>query len=123
MENPFLGIIGKALVGASIVIGGVAIGANAIINQAKSAVDAVNVRQLANALELYHLDRQYYPPVQDGELIDLLSHEGYIIKNAPDPTRIKYESYDNGQRYTLSIDQQEFYIGNEFDGPTVSATE
>ncbi|MFA6552548.1 MAG: type II secretion system protein GspG [Candidatus Paceibacterota bacterium] len=94
------------LLGATIMIGGVAIHADDIIGDAKSAVNGANVHQLATVLEIYYSDHNQYPNVQNGEeLVNKLSAEGYIQNRPLDPTVFTYEIKSNGQDYSLSINK------------------
>ncbi len=108
IENPFIGLIAKALIGTAVMVGVVSFSAVSILNQAKFAVSEVDAHELANALEMYHTDYQTYPEVQNGAVIGVLEQGGYIIKNAPNPAFVHYQPLDNGNDYRLSLDHSEY---------------
>lgn len=94
------------IIGTVITVNGVAIHADDILNQAKSAVNGANVHQLATVMEIYYSDHDSYPNVSGGEaLIDILEQDGYIQNRPLDPNVFKYEPKANGQDYTLALNK------------------
>ena len=94
------------LLGSVLVVNGVMINTDDIINQAKASVNAANVHQLATVMEIYYMDHDTYPTVSGGEaLIDTLETEGYIRNRPLDPKVFTYESKANGQDYSLALAQ------------------
>ena len=92
------------IIGTVFTVNGIAIHADDITNQAKSAVNGANIHQLATAVEVYYSDHNSYPNVSGGEaLIEELESEGYIRNRPIDPNVFKYESEMNGQDYSLKI--------------------
>ena len=92
------------IIGTVFTINGIAIHADDITNQAKSAVNGANFHQLATVMEIYYNDHDSYPNVSGGEaLINKLESEGYIRNRPLDPNVFKYESEKDGQDYSLKI--------------------
>ena len=92
------------LLGATIMIGGVAINADKILVDAKSVVNNANIHQLATVLEIYYSDHNQYPEAQNGEeLVEKLSTEGYIQNRPLNASIFNYEIKANGQNYSLSL--------------------
>ncbi|MDO8590331.1 MAG: hypothetical protein Q7R69_03630 [bacterium] len=85
-------------------VNGVLVNTDDIINQAKASVNGANMHQLATVIELYYSDHDSYPNVTNGKsLIDTLESEGYIQSRPLDPSVFKYEPKKNGQDYSLKL--------------------
>ena len=109
MTNILLEAIITALIGSSLVVGGVVLHADDAINSAKSAVNAANVHQFATVLELYYDDHQTYPRVSGGEpLVRELFQGGYIRSKPLDASVFRYEPRDGGQDYSLTLNWEIF---------------
>ncbi len=94
------------LLGSVILVNGVLLHTDDIINQAKASVNGANIHQLATVMEIYYMDHNTYPTVSGGEaLIDTLESEGYLRSRPLDANVFKYESKDNGQDYSLALAQ------------------
>jgi len=102
--NTILSTTLALLIGTIITVNGIAVAADDIINEAKSAVNGANLHQLATVLELYYSDYGYYPNVSGGEaLINKLSEEGYILNQPFDSSVFQYQPTADGQDYSLSL--------------------
>ena len=92
------------LLGSVLLINGVLVNTDDVINQAKASVNSANVHQLATVMEIYYMDHDTYPNVSGGEaLINTLESEGYIRNRPLDPKVFAYESKSNGQDYSLAL--------------------
>ena len=101
-----LSTILATLLGSVILINGVFVNTDDIIAQAKASVNGANVHQLATVIELYYSDHDSYPTVSGGEaLIETLESEGYIRNKPLDPKVFNYEPKQNGQEYSLKLNQ------------------
>src|SRR3989338_344015 len=99
-----LSTIISVVLGSFIVINGVLVHTDDIVNQAKASVNGANVHQLATVIELYYSDHDSYPNVSGGEaLIETLESEGYIRNRPLDPKVFQYEPKRNGQDYSLKL--------------------
>ena len=95
-----------AALGSVLVVNGVMINSDDIINQAKASVNGANVHQLATVIELYYMDHDSYPNVSGGEaLVNELATEGYIQNRPLDANSFNYESKLSGQDYSLTLAQ------------------
>ena len=93
-----------AILGSVMLVNGVLVHTDDIINQAKASVNGANMHQLATVIELYYSDHNFYPNVASGkDLIDTLESEGYIQSRPLDPDVFKYEPKSNGQDYSLKL--------------------
>lgn len=94
------------LLGSVLLINGVLVNTDDVINQAKASVNGANIHQLATVMEVYYMDHDTYPNVSGGEaLINTLESEGYIRNRPLDPKVFTYESKANGQDYSLALAQ------------------
>lgn len=92
------------IIGTVIMVNGIAVNTDDILNQAKSAVNGANVHQLATALEIYYLDHEAYPNVSGGQaLVDTLEQEGYIQNRPLDANVFAYAVKDGGENYSLAL--------------------
>lgn len=92
------------IIGSVITVNGIAIHADDILNQAKSAVNGANVHQLATALEVYYMNHNTYPQVSGGQaLVDTLESEGYINNKPLDANVFTYEIKNGGEEYSLKL--------------------
>lgn len=102
--NTLLSTTLSLIIGSVIMVGGVAANADDIIAEATSAVNRLNVHQIATALELYYSDHMSYPMVEGGDaVIEKLHAEGYIMNKPLDPNAFHYEPAADGQNYTFSL--------------------
>ncbi|MBS4051453.1 MAG: type II secretion system protein GspG [Methylomonas sp.] len=102
--NPLYGTVIAGVLGCSIVIGGVALRADDLINEATRVSNQANIHQLATVLELYELEHGTYPKVSGGEaLIEELVSKGYLRSRPLDPDDFSYEIIGAGNDYTLSV--------------------
>jgi type II secretory pathway pseudopilin PulG len=93
-----------ALLGSVLMVNGVMLHTEDIVNQAKASVNGANIHQLATVIELYYSDHDSYPNVSGGEnLINTLETEGYIKSRPLDPNVFNYEPKANGQDYSLKL--------------------
>ena len=75
-----------------------------ILASTSSVVNEANVAQLSNALELYYLDHNSYPPVQDGtQMINILQSGKYIRNRPLDPSAFFYQSTSDGNDYVIGL--------------------
>ena len=101
-----LSTIIASLLGSVLLVNGVLVNTDDVINQAKASVNGANVHQLATVMEIYYMDHDTYPKVSGGEaLINTLESEGYIRNRPLDPKVFAYESKANGQDYSLALAQ------------------
>ncbi len=102
--NTAINALISIVLGSTLMINGVAVDANQLIDDTKTVVNQANVHQLVTALEIYYLDHNAYPNVSTGtELIDTLQDER-IIRNRPlDPEVFEYTVLRNGQDFDLTI--------------------
>lgn len=106
MNTTLLQTVISLILGTVITVNGIAIHADDILNQAKSAVNGANTHQLATVMEIYYSDHNSYPNVSGGEaLIDTLESEGYIQNRPIDPKVFMYEPKANGQDYSLTLNK------------------
>lgn len=99
-----LQVILSVLLGAVVVVNGVAVNVDDLLNEAKTTVNQANVHQIATVLELYYMDNDEYPAVSGGEeLFNLLENEGYIMNRPLDPSVFAYEPKLSGENYTLKL--------------------
>ena len=92
------------LLGSVLVVNGVLVNTDDIINQAKASVNGANIHQLATAVEIYYMDHNSYPKVSGGEaLIETLESEGYINNRPLDPKVFQYEIKNGGEDYSLAL--------------------
>jgi len=93
-----------AVLGSVMLVNGVLVSTDDIIDQAKASVNGANMHQLATVIELYYSDHDSYPNVTGGEnLIDTLESEGYIQSRPLDPNIFDYKPKSNGQDYSLKL--------------------
>ena len=105
MTSLFQSLIVTVL-GSVLVVNGVLVHADNIINNTKSTVNQANVHQLATVIELYYSDHNSYPEVSGGEaLVDTLQSDGYIENRPLDPSVFNYQTKNNGQDYSLTLAQ------------------
>lgn len=99
-----LSTIIATLLGSVLMVNGVMVNTDDIINQAKASVNGANVHQLATVMEIYYMDHNTYPNVSGGEaLINELETGGYIQNRPLDPSAFNYEAKLNGQDYSLKL--------------------
>lgn len=92
------------LIGSVVVINGVAMDSETIINDAKDTVNQANVHQIATVLEIYYLDHDAYPSVEGGEALFDLFEEERLVRNRPlDASVFHYTALKNGQDYELEV--------------------
>ncbi|MCR4311493.1 MAG: type II secretion system protein GspG, partial [Candidatus Taylorbacteria bacterium] len=102
--TPLLSTIISTVLGSVLIINGVALRTDDIIDQAKASVNSANVHQLATVMEIYYMDHNTYPAVSGGEaLIDTLESEGYIKSRPLDPKVFNYEVTSGGEDYSLTL--------------------
>ena len=101
-----LSTIISAFLGSVLLVNGVLLHTDDIINQAKASVNGANVHQLATVMEIYYMDHNTYPNVSGGEaLVNTLESEGYLRSRPLDANVFKYEAKNNGQDYSLALAQ------------------
>lgn len=89
---------------ATVAINGMTMNASDILDSAQAATNGANVHQLSIALEMYSLDHNTYPEVNDGsQMINILFNEGYIKSKPTNPAAFAYHSKANGGDYTLKL--------------------
>ncbi|KKU25535.1 MAG: hypothetical protein UX37_C0019G0001 [Microgenomates group bacterium GW2011_GWA2_46_16] len=99
-----LSTIISVVLGSFIVINGVLVHTDDIVNQAKASVNGANVHQLATVIELYYSDHNFYPNVSGGEaLINTLESDGYIRNRPLEPNVFQYEIKNGGEDYLLKL--------------------
>ena len=99
-----LQVILSVLLGAVVVVNGVAVNVDDLLSEARNTVNQANVHQIATVLELYYMDNNEYPPASGGEeLFNLLEKEGYIMNRPLDPRVFGYEPRLSGEDYTLKL--------------------
>jgi hypothetical protein len=104
LMNTMLQTTISLLLGAIIMVGGVAVNADKIIGDAKSAVNGANLHQLATVLEIYYLDNNQYPKAESGEeLVNILADGGYIKNRPLEASVFDYKTKSNGQDYSLNL--------------------
>lgn len=102
--NTLLSTTISLIIGSVIVVGGVTANTDDILAEATSAVNRLNVHQIATALELYYSDHTSYPMVEGGEaMIETLYDERYIMNKPLDPSVFEYQPASDGQDYTFSL--------------------
>ncbi len=96
----------SAVLGSVLLVNGVLVHTDDILNQAKASANGANVHQLATVIELYYSAHNSYPNVSGGEaLIDTLESDGYIRNRPLDPKVFNYEPKQNGQDYSLTLNE------------------
>lgn len=93
---------------ASVVLGGVSVSAQGLIDNAKDVQGIANLRQMVTALELYYLDNSSYPQTAGNssqerweELIQELETNGYLT-SLPTPNEpYDYQVFNEGESYVL----------------------
>lgn len=104
MTNTALQMIISTLIGSVVVVNGVALNSEDVINTAKDTVNQANIHQIATVLELYYLNHDQYPVVEGGEELINLFEEEKLIRNRPlDANVFHYTTLANGQDYDLSV--------------------
>ena len=99
-----LSTIIASVLGSVLLVNGVMLKTDDIIDQAKASVNGANVHQLATVMEIYYMDHDSYPNVSGGEaLIDTLESEGYIKSRPLDPSVFQYELKSGGEDYSLTL--------------------
>jgi competence protein ComGC len=89
---------------ATIAVNGMTMNASDILDSATAVTNGANVHQLATALEMYNLDHNSYPEVNDGtQMINILFNEGYIKSKPANPAAFAYNSKLSGNDYALSL--------------------
>lgn len=92
------------IAGMTLVVNGMSVDVDELLDHTKDTVNQANVHQLATVLELYHLNHGTYPEVEGGEaLIELLGSEEYIRNRPLDPSVFAYSTERNGQEYRLEV--------------------
>ena len=100
----FLPIIISMVIGTTVVVNGIVVKSEDILNNAEAVVEQANIHQLATVLEIYYLDYDKYPGVAGGEaLINTLKEGGYIRNQPLNPSAYEYQSIRNGQDFILKI--------------------
>lgn len=101
-----LSTIIASVLGSMLLVNGVMLKTDDIIDQAKASVNGANVHQLATVMEIYYMDHNTYPNVSGGEaLVNTLESEGYLRSRPLDPKVFNYETKNNGQDYLLALNQ------------------
>lgn len=91
--------------GGALLVNGIFLNADDVINEAQRVTNETNVHQLATILELYYLDHDTYPDVSGGEaLIESLYRNGYLLSKPRDAKIFTYEP--RGDTYYLAITDQ-----------------
>lgn len=99
-----LSTIIASVLGTVLVINGVALKTDDIIDQAKASVNGANIHQLATVIEVYYSEHDTYPTVKGGEeLINTLESEGYLRNRPLDSKVFNYEPKNGGQDYELTL--------------------
>jgi len=92
------------LIGSVLMINGIMVNTDDILNETKTAVNGANIHQIATVLEIYYMNHGEYPDVVGGgNLIDTFETEGYILNRPSDANAFNYESKDNAQNYKLEL--------------------
>ena len=96
----------STLIGSTVIVGGISLSSQDIVNSAQSATNSVNIHQIATVLELYYSDHQRYPNATNAEkLIDELVKQDYVRTRPIDESVFHYTSKSNGQDYSLTLDK------------------
>lgn len=111
---------------ASVVIGGVSVSAQGLIDNAKDVQGIANLRQMVTALELYYLDNSSYPQTAGNssqerweELIQELETGGYLASLPAPNDSYDYQVFNEGESYVLRFllkDAENSSLETDIDG-------
>ena len=111
---------------ATLIIGGVSVNIEDILAQAYNAQRAANVRQLATALQMYHLNNSSYPQVSGSnsqerwsQLMKELKNNDCLATFPTNPEKYDYKDFNSSQNYILRVlleDSETFLLENDWDG-------
>ncbi len=111
---------------ASVLIGGISVKADDIINQAYDVQSIANLRQLTTALQIYHLEHNSFPQVNSSnaqdrwqELMAEMEQGKYLASFPEEPERYDYLDFNQAGNYILKVllkDPQSLYLENDWDG-------
>ncbi len=95
-----------SLIGTTIVVNGVAVNSQDLIEEARQVVAGANLHQIRTALEVYYLDKNSYPQADNSAMMfEILRNAGYLITLPQNASSFDYQSLDNGQDYILSLNE------------------
>jgi len=101
--NSILSFLISALIGTTVIVNGVALSSEEILNETKGVVDEANIHQIETALEVYYINKSHYPLVSSGDdmLAELLS-TGYLRRVSDNIATFSYDATNQGETYSLS---------------------
>lgn len=106
MNKTLFEMLISTLIGSTVIVGGITMSSQDIIDSATSVTNSANMRQIATVLELYYSDHQRYPLTTNGEdLIDELMEQDYLRARPLDESVLRYAPKSNGQDYSLALDK------------------
>jgi hypothetical protein len=76
--------------------------AEPVMQEATAIAGKVQARELSLALELYRIDHNTYPRVDDEALIKVL-YNADLLKSDEVPFSVSYSTSANGKRYSLEV--------------------
>ena len=93
-----------SLIGATVIINGVSLRAEDIMEETKSVVDETNIHQIRTALEVYYINKGYYPLVSSSlDMVAELSSAGYLKRVPNNLVVFSYNAIDQGEAYDLNF--------------------
>lgn len=111
---------------ASVVIGGVSVSAQGLVDNAKDVQGIANLRQMVTASELYYLDNSSYPQTGGDssqerweELIQELETGGYLASLPTPNDSYDYQVFNEGESYVLRFllkDTENSFLKTDLDG-------
>jgi hypothetical protein len=99
----YLSFLIASLIGATVIVNGVSLRAEDILKETKSVVDETNIHQIETALEIYYINKGYYPNVINKEdMLAELSSAGHLSRVPNNLLMFSYNAINQGETYDLN---------------------
>ncbi len=102
--NSILSFLIVSLIGTVVMVNGVTLNTQDIINETKLVVNNTNLHQITTALEIYYLNKGYYPTENNSAMMfATLKLSGYLTTLPKNIESFYYQSLSNNQDYILEL--------------------
>ncbi|TRZ80282.1 hypothetical protein D4R86_04575 [bacterium] len=105
--NSILSFLIASLIGTAVIVNGVTLNTQDIIDETKSVVNSANLHQITTALEVYYINKGHYPTENNSAMmLTTLKLLRYLITLPENAESFYYESLNSGQDYILEFNSE-----------------
>jgi len=105
--NSILSFLIALLISTTVIVNGVTLNTEDILNETKSVVNSANLHQITTALEVYCLNEGHYPIANNSAMMfTALKVSRYLITLPENAENFYYEPLNNGQDYVLEFNPE-----------------